>query len=292
MTIQRIEDRCTSCMLCVKDCVSGVWRDVNGKPEIVSPDDCINCCHCMSVCPSEAIEHTAMDPTQVRKTDKSLVLPDTYREIVRCRRSIRSYRDTQVPRETVENILKLAGHSPTASNQQDVAYTVITDKDLLNDISTTVFGLGKRIYKRATAGLGKFIYRFLQKLSVTTALDRYLDTMAYFIDQTDKGKDLILHHAPVLVLIHAPRKGQFHNENCNIAAANIMNYAFAQGLGTCYIGFLLVALKFNSGLRKRLPVPKERKLYACLVMGYPEYRHQFTSSRKLPDIQWIQQGEL
>ncbi len=232
-----------------------------------------------------------MDPVQIRETDRSLLLPDSYQEIIRCRRSIRSYRDKEVPRETIENILELASHSPTASNQQDVAYTVITDKNLLGDISATVFSLGKRTYQRTTAGLGKFIYRFFQMLSSTEGLDRYLDTMAYYIEQADKGRDLIFHHAPALVLIHAPRKGQFHNEDCNIAATNIMNYAYAQGLGTCYIGFLLIALKFNKGLIKRLQVPKGHKIYACLVMGYPQYRHQFTSSRKSPPIRWIQQAE-
>jgi nitroreductase len=278
-------------MLCVKDCVAGVWREVNGLPEIITPEGCINCGHCVAVCPSKAIEHSEMDPMQIRSTDKSSHAPDVYREIVRCRRSIRSYRDKQVPKDKVEDILKLASHSPTAGNQQDVAYTVITDKDLLEDISTTVFGLGKRTYLRTKAGLGKFIYRFLQKLSMTTALDRYLETMAYYIDQSEKGRDLILHHAPTLILVHAPRKGQFHNENCNIAAANIMNYAHSHGLGTCYIGFLITALKFNKNLQKRLSIPRAHKIYACLIMGYPQYSHRFTASRKLPAIKWIQQSQ-
>lgn len=146
------------------------------------------------------------------------------------------------------------------------------------------------MYQRKSSGLGKIIYRFLQGLSVTAGLDRYLNAMAYYIDETSKGRDFILHHAPILFLIHAPRKGRFHSENCNIAAANIMNYAYAKGLGTCYIGFLLIALKFNHGLQKRLAVPKNRQIYACLVMGYPDFRHSFTASRKLPTIKWIQQN--
>lgn len=287
MIIQRIEERCTSCMLCVKDCVAGVWRDVNGKPETVTPELCIKCGHCVAVCPNKAIEHPDMDPIQVRSTDKSLLKPDVYREIVMCRRSIRNYRDKDVPKEMVAHILELASHSPTAGNQQGVSYTVIADKDLLSDIAATVFDLGKRTHQRTKTGIGKFIYSFLQRLSMTTDLDRYMDAMAHFLDETEKGRDLILHHAPILLLIHAPRKGRFHNEDCNIAAANIMNYAYAQGLGTCYIGFLLAALKYNNGLKKRLQLPKGNKLYACLVMGYPEFWHRFTSSRKLPSIEWI-----
>ncbi len=274
-------------MLCVQDCVSGVWREVNGIPEIVEPELCNRCGHCVAVCPDKAIVHDAMDTRQIRSTDRSLMKPDFYREIVRCRRSIRNYKDEQVPHDTVQHILELASHSPTASNRQDVAYTVITDKGTLDDISRTVFGLGKKLYERSGSGLGKFIHGLLRRLSVTTELDRYLDTMAYYIDEVGKGRDYILHHAPVLILIHGPRKGQFHNENCNIAAANIMNYACTYGLGTCYIGFLLVALKFSGLLRKRIQVPKDRRAYACLVMGYPSYRHRSTSSRKLPSVHWV-----
>jgi nitroreductase len=125
-----------------------------------------------------------------------------------------------------------------------------------------------------------------KKLWPSNDLDRYLSPMAYYIRQTDKGRDYILHHAPVLILVHGPRRGQFHAANCNIAAANIMNDAHARGLGSCYIGFLLVALNFSKSLRKQIQLPKGRKAHACLVLGYPAYRHRYTASRKKPAIQW------
>ncbi|MCX5880624.1 MAG: nitroreductase family protein, partial [Deltaproteobacteria bacterium] len=77
------------------------------------------------------------------------------------------------------------------------------------------------------------------------------------------------------------------NENCNIAAANIMNFAHSSGLGTCYIGFLTLALKFSSALRNKARIPKDQKVCAALILGYPAYGHTFSASRKQPAIQWI-----
>jgi nitroreductase len=79
----------------------------------------------------------------------------------------------------------------------------------------------------------------------------------------------------------------FASDNCNIAATTIINYAHALGLGTCFVGIMILALRFGGGLRKKLGVPKNRKVYAGLVMGYPAYRYANTVSRKKSEVQWL-----
>ncbi|MBI5592593.1 MAG: nitroreductase family protein [Deltaproteobacteria bacterium] len=286
MNIQRIKDRCNQCLLCARDCVAGAWRIVNGEPILVAPELCSRCGHCVAVCPRSAIFHESMDYHQITKIDIDLIKPDVYREIVLGRRSIRQYKKAEVPPDIIENILKLASHSPTASNKQNVAYTVISDKAILHDLSKSVFGFGKSLYEKSRKGPGKVIY-FILKSLFPDNINRYLDPMDYYIKEADKGRDYILHGAPVLILVHGPEKENFINENCNIAAANIMNFAHSSGLGTCYIGFLTLALKFSSPLRKKARIPKNQKVYAALILGYPAYGHSYTTSRKQPEIQWI-----
>jgi hypothetical protein len=58
-------------------------------------------------------------------------------------------------------------------------------------------------------------------------------------------------------------------------------------LGTCFIGLMVMALRFSGKLRKKLGVPENRRVYSCLVMGYPAYRYANTVSRKKPEIQWL-----
>lgn len=286
--IQKIEERCSSCGLCVKDCVSGVWQEIDNQPQIAAPDYCNLCGHCVAVCPNEAITHSALDATQIKKLEKNLPDPAVYREIIRGRRSIRRYRDKAVPREVIEDILGLAAYAPTASNLQNVAYTVITDKHILEKISKAVFGLGAKIYHVTRKGIGKFIYLLLKTLMRGDDLARYIEPMGYYIEETEKGRDFILHGAPALILVHGPKRGSFHCENCNIAAADIMNYAHTRGLGTCYIGFLVLMLKLSKRLRKAVKLPKNRRVYACIILGYPAYGYSFTTVRKKRSTQWIE----
>jgi nitroreductase len=97
----------------------------------------------------------------------------------------------------------------------------------------------------------------------------------------------ILHNAPVLLVLHGPAISFFASDNCNIAAANICNYAHSMGLGTCFIGFVTLASRFNKKLCKLMELPKGRRIYSSLVIGHPKYSHAYTVSRSFPDIQWV-----
>ncbi len=283
MEIQRLEDKCNCCMLCVKDCATGVWRDVDNTPTVAAPELCNRCAHCVAVCPRGAIKHDALDAEQVRRADKKTISPEAYREIAISRRSVRHYKDKAVPKKTIEKIIDLARYSPTASNDQNVKYIVVSDKKALQKISKRIYGFGDRIYGWSKSGFGKFVLK-----ATGNANNRYLNLMDYTGEQTKAGRDYILHNAPALILLHAPKKAKFGCDNCNIAATNIINYAHSMGLGACYIGFLTLALRYSKTLRRRLNIPEHRRVYVSLVMGYPAYTHAFTVSRKKPDVQWIE----
>ncbi len=294
MEIRRLEDKCNLCMLCVKECVSGVWREKDGQPFIVAQEACNRCSHCLAVCPKNAIIHEALDLDQVRRVKKKKVLPDVYREIIESRRSVRQYKQKPVPKEIIEDILHFARSSPTASNNQNVEYIVVTNPQVIKKVSDKIFGFSLQIYQWIQKPWGRRLLKALEKTSIGTTLNRYVGPMDFFIKQTQEGRDFILHNAPVLILIHTPTRANFACDNCNIAATNIINYAHASGLGTCFIGFITLALRFNKTLRAWLNIPKGRRVFVSLVLGYPAYSHSFTASRKTPKIHWIsdQNGTL
>ncbi len=287
MKIQIINDACTRCMLCVKDCAAAVWQEDNGVPRAAFPEACTLCSHCLCVCPAGAIEHSGLDPLQIKKIDKALVNPDAYETVVRGRRSIRHFRDRQVQDEVIQKVIGLANHTPTATNSQNVSYTVITDKEILKEISHTIFGFSVKVFLFTQKFPGNLIYKFIRIFPGSEVIVRYLDPMPYYMDETKKGRDLILHNAPALILIHAPKGKNFSCENSNLATANIMNFAYSLGLGTCYIGFLTLYLKHSKKLRRLVSLPEDRTAYAALVMGYPAYGHTRTASRNNPAIEWL-----
>jgi hypothetical protein len=70
--------------------------------------------------------------------------PDVYRDIITSRRSIRQFKNAPVPRDVIEQVLDLARYAPTASNDQNVGYIVVTDKHLIEETANTIFGFTHR----------------------------------------------------------------------------------------------------------------------------------------------------
>ena len=283
MLIEKHEEKCSECMLCVRDCVMGVWRTVDGKSQPVDADLCNRCSHCISVCPCDAISHAGLKKEEIAEVNRNNLNPDVYRDIILSRRSIRQFKNEPVPREVIEQILDLARYAPTASNDQNVGYIVITDKHLIEETAKKLFSLGSCLYNMTKKGIGRLFINL-------TGLSKnpYLRVMDYVQEQNaEKGRDFLLHNAPVMILIHAPKMVPFASDNCNIAATTIINYAHALGLGTCFIGLMTLLLLFRGGLRKKLGVPQNRRVYAALVMGYPAYRHTNTVSRKKTEVVWL-----
>lgn len=282
MNIAKDDNLCTRCMLCVRDCVYGVWREINGEPVPAEQGLCNLCSHCIAVCPQGAIRHDRLDEEQIHRVDTMRIDASVYREVILGRRSIRHYKDKPVPPEIMEEILDLARYSPTAGNEQSVGYIVIVDKQVIRDISSAVFRSLMRIH---TLARNPFMKLLLNPFRIIPG--RYLRLMDYVREQHEStGRDYVLYDAPALILLHAPKKERFAAGNCSIAAANIMNYAYAMGLGTCFTGFMTMALQKRRKLRDKLSIPKNREVFASLVMGYPGYMHSNTVSRKKPDIRW------
>jgi len=283
MRIERREEKCIECMLCVRDCVMGVWRNIDGKPQVVDIDLCNRCSHCIAVCPCDAIIHDGLKKEEITPINRKNLNPEAYRDIITSRRSIRQFKNKPVPREIIEQVLDTARYAPTASNSQDVGYIVIMDKRLIEKTAAGIFDLASNLFNKTKDGIG-WVLAELTGLSK----NRYLRVMHYVQNQhAQNSRDFILHDAPVLILIHAPKRKPFACDDCNIAATTIINYAHTLGLGTCFMGLLILVLKWRKKIRKEFRVPEGRRVYAALVMGYPAYRFTNTVSRKKPDVDWV-----
>jgi nitroreductase len=281
MKITCHEEKCNQCLMCVRDCVSGVWRTVNGKPEAVEPELCSLCSHCIAVCSRDAISHDGLDAGQALSVNSDQLKPEIYRDIVLSRRSVRNYRNTPVPQDLIEQIIDLSRYAPTASNNENVGYVVVTDQQLIKRVSARIFGVMQDLYGLTQHGVvGRFMN--ITGLSRTRAMRR----MDQIKEEVVAGRDYILHNAPVLILLYAPRFSPFARDNCSIAATMLINYAHSLSLGTCFIGYLTLALLYSPALRKQLSVPWGKRVYASLVMGYPSYGFTRTVSRKNPEIIW------
>ena len=83
---------CIGCAKCVKDCVSGVLHIDQGKAAV--RESCMQCGHCVAVCPVKAVSIPEYDMADVAEYDKDsfTYTPECFLNAVKFRRSIRSYK--------------------------------------------------------------------------------------------------------------------------------------------------------------------------------------------------------
>lgn len=288
MPLIRIDEtKCIECGSCARDCVSAVILQEGDKPLVKNPRWCNRCSHCVAICPSGAIDHDGLKGLEPRPIDREKLDPESYSEIVMTRRSVRNYKNEEVPADEIKRILDLANYSPTASNNMDVGYVVITDRELIKKTGAKIFGQGRSIKRIIDRPWGKPLLKLIELIYGKKTISRYVDRFDLYSQWVDAGRDMIAHNAPALIIIHGPEKNRFAQDDCAIAATNITNYAHARGLGTCYIGMLVVPMGRNKKLRKRMGVPDGRKAYTVLTLGVPAKKYRNTPIRPPANVSWI-----
>ncbi len=174
--------------LCVAECPAKLI-EIIGKEGFPTPIDgaeelCINCGHCVSICPHGALSLKTMSPKDCLPVRKELLLsPEHCEHFLRSRRSIRSYKEKRVPRDLLQKLIETARYAPTSHNSQSVHWLVIEDP-------TEVRRLG---------GLVADWMRSLLAQRAEFALSMHMDRI---VDSWDKGIDRILRSAPHLVVAH------------------------------------------------------------------------------------------
>jgi nitroreductase len=177
-------------------------------------------------------------------------------ETIYARRSIRSYSDAALDRNTILTLLAAAVQAPTAIHEEAWAFTVIEDMDALNRLSDSA----------------KEIFRKQQHASV----------IPHGLDDPNSN---LFHNAGTLIVIWAKPLGLFVAADCWLAAENLMLAACALGLGTCVIGSCVGALNTDEW-KTALGVPKDWSAIAPIIVGTASEIAQPVSRKKAEIVSW------
>ena len=179
-------------------------------------------------------------------------------DIIKARRSIRSYEEKPVPGEAISRMLEAARWAPSALNHQPLRYIVVTDRNVIDSLS-----------KKTIACAGK-VTRWLPllRLFVKTLRDKKLAEKIRERAASTSG-DPIFYHAPLLILILADKKMFHAGGDIGFAAENMLLEATAMGLGSCVIGFASL-LNMDRQARKILGIPPGHRILAGIIFGYPK----------------------
>jgi nitroreductase len=181
-------------------------------------------------------------------------------EAIYQRRAVRSYTDQAVEKSTVMELLQAARLAPSAANQQPWAFAVIRGRQRLDEYS-----------ERAKQHM-------LATLPQSIALHRRSDQL------TNAGYN-VFHHAGTLIVIYAKPAQYEPNEDCCLAAQNLLLAAHGMGLGSCPIGFVRPWLNLDE-IKNEFGIPLNYTAVMPVVIGWPAGKTEPTPRIELEVIFW------
>lgn len=264
----KILEHCISCGRCARVCPSGVFTQAK-KGETVSvskPENCIRCGHCVAACPAAAVEHEEFPPEKVHPIDRSqLPTPESLMLLIRSRRSNRDLSRRPVPRELLEQIVEAAHRAPTASNLQQVEFTIVSNPDELRAVIEFTLDYMRQMVKLLEMPIVGSLARTLVK-----GADRYAATFRRILQEWDEEqRDRILRGATALLLIHTPAKNRFGAIDAQLAYQNGSLMAEALGVSQIYTGFLITALKADKSGKLARKLGIRGTIHAGMALGMP-----------------------
>jgi nitroreductase len=230
---------------------------------------CVACGHCVSVCRAGALSLTSMARSELRESrPERNPTPEQAEQLLLSRRSIRRYREETPSRALIKRALDSARFAPTGLNSQPVAWTVIEGRDNVHALAASVRDFAADLLAK--------------KHPLADRLD-----FARFIGEWDRGQDTILRDAPAVVIAHTPAADPMGSGAATIAMTYFQIAATALGLGTCWAGYLQIALAMSPAVAKLAGIPEGRQAHGASMLGYAKHSYLAIPPRKPLQVNWV-----
>ena len=269
------KEKCIACGRCVDICPANIFLKEDDKISLQYEDNCIGCGHCVSVCPQDAVSHSLFPIEKQHKfTYDNYPSPEAMMTLLKARRSNRAMSKKQIPEEVLKMIVEAAYLSPTATNSQNLEFTLITDAEKIRTVTsftiTTFYKLRKKLANAILAPITKLLMP--KVYAMVPMLDRL---KAEF----EKGNDKVMRDATAMLVISAPKGDRFGAENANLSYQNASLMAESLGVAHFYTGFVLSATRLKKGkLEKELGI--KGTMCAGMALGMPKFKYKKYTDRK------------
>ena len=267
---------CTVCGECAGICPSGVLSRRDGEIRVDHSGgfDCIACGHCMMTCPTGSIAVTGRRLSPGDVTD----LPSPERRatsaqleaLMLSRRSVRRFRDEEVPREAIDKVIAAAATAPMGIPPWEVGVTVFHGRDKVRGLARDTADAYERLLEFFDGPAGFFFKRMMRKPARQRFDSFILPLGRMVVEGRGRGTDDVLYDAPAALLFHASPYGD--GADAYIACTYAMVAAEAAGLGSCMIGCLPPVLARRKDLMRKHGVPDGNIPKLVLILGYPAVR--------------------
>jgi len=255
------QEKCIGCLQCVTVCPFQVLGVLNGKPDAGEEKMCIKCLHCAAVCPQDAISLGDLEGSLAVEVPQ---FPEDHHlqveALLLSRRSYRHFQQKPVPKEIIKEALRIAAWAPSAKNQHPTKWIVIDQEEKIKEIMDII-------------------------LSHVRETQQYLEIEKLY----QSGKNVVMGNARTLILGYARTDAVNPPTDTALAIYSAELYFQAQGIGTCWAGYLNRMCNQIPQLREILEIPEGCQCFGALMAGYPEHEHyiRIPNRHKQPDIKWV-----
>jgi nitroreductase/NAD-dependent dihydropyrimidine dehydrogenase PreA subunit len=279
---------CVRCGACVQVCaIANVFDMGDGAAVAVRPELCWGCGQCVAVCPVDAIDHESFPLEKCPLVDDGRRLTaEQLEDLLRARRSVRTFAERPVPRDTVREILGVARWGPSASNGQDVDWVILDDRARIAELSRATLGEVRRLGRLLRLPLFRGIVRVLFGKELAKSASRNRQAGEELLERWAKGLDPVFYNAPVVLVGHTRSRRPFARDDAVYAAYNLMLAADRHELSTCQMGIFQMAFAHSRKIRRMLGLPEGRTAQIAIVLGYPAHVFRRFLPRRMPEILW------
>ncbi|MDN0085774.1 nitroreductase family protein [Crenobacter sp. SG2305] len=184
-------------------------------------------------------------------------------EVIKGRRSVRSYTAEDIDKATIMRLLDAAIHAPNALNEQVWSFAVVQDRAWLKQLSDKA-----------------------KPLFYAEASQKHLDRGdSHALDIFTNPDFNVFYNAGTLILICSDKQGPFVHADCWLAAENLMLAAYVLGLGSCIIGSALEALNLPES-KADIGLTKEMTVVVPIILGIPSGETAASSRRNVEVSAW------
>jgi len=156
---------------------------------------------------------------------------------IKNRRSVRKYLDEQIKDEELEKILESAIYAPNVINPHSWHFTVIQNKDLINEINDGA--------KEVMKGMD----------------------VPWIANMARSEEFNIFHNAPTVIIVSAKKETLTPIEDCSAATQNMLLAAESMDIGSCWIGFAKFYF-LNGENMKKFNIPEGNEVQSGVALGY------------------------
>ncbi len=159
------------------------------------------------------------------------------------RRSVRVYSDEQIKQEDLDQILQAGLYSPSGCNMQPWHFTVVQNKDLMNEINDET-----------------------KKILLNCDSEKF---QAYAKNENYN----IFFNATTTIIISGEKEELVPQTDCAAATENMLIAAESLGIGTCWVGLITYLFMSEKGAEytTKLQIPEGYEPYYAITLGYKKY---------------------